>query len=521
MRKFERIALLFTMIVTALAFTWGDTLTESLQDISLFGEQSITPATPVTGQNKLYFKTDGQLYVLDDTGSESLAGGSGAGGSRLNLIIDPSFEKDVSEGVCTTCTASQETTACLLTDTNAACLKMAFSASVGDYQDVAATTDSLTPFDAITVSGTGIYDGNYTLASRPGSLLNTNAITAGTTRRFNIFHLDAGGGTWYAIIAYDALVSDAQNTVKYVITSDTSDFNGFSNGGSYPTLVDLGVIGSSSQATSATQYGVFDSPSVASTDKLNYISEYTGVVGLASARIKTDQEGVEFCSIVDGAESACTAVRSDGIWDVYTINSTMSLISFGYKIKATSSITGNVYVDEVYAGSNPIEIATQPVYIATDGGSTKLNINNIAAGPQSLALTGLTTSITTNASSNPVEINFSGILQGYFVGSAPCGGTVNAVIEVFRDGTFVSNVIAAASGATSPVVNILSVAAQAANIYDFGTTVNTTHEYTFTLQKSTNSNCTVLAAEVSFESGTGVAGGKTPTTNVGVILKQH
>jgi len=418
MRKFERIALLFTMIVTALAFTWGDTLTESLQEISLFGEQSITPATPVTGQNKLYFKTDGQLYVLDDTGSESLVGGSGAGGSGLNLITDPSFEKDVSEGVCTTCTASQETTACLLTDTNAACLKMSFSASAGDYQDVTATTDS---FDNIIVSGTGIYDGTYALAFRPGSLLNDDSISVSTARRFNIFHLDAGGGTWYAIIAYDALVSDAQNTVKYVITSDTSDFSGFANGGSYPTLVDLGVIGSSSRATSGTQYGVFDSPSVAGTNKLNYISEYTNTEGQITAYCKTSASDVELCSLVDGSESVCTAIDSTDEWKKYSFLDTAGSASFGYKIVARSSITDDVFCDEVYAGSKPIgTVATQPVYAFTSSSAVVNNTENTTA-----TFVAFDTSFTTNATSNPVEITLTGTLTAQTIMNPAAEADVN------------------------------------------------------------------------------------------------
>lgn len=149
--------------------------------------------------------------------------------SKMNLIDDHSFEMGVTEGTCTTCTASSETTNVELTTLNTKSLKMAFSASVGDYTDTTTTN-----------------------------------------------------------------------------------------------------------------------------------SQYTGVTGLVSARIKTDQEDVWLCSIVDSAESHCVEVNSDGVWDVYKINSTMSSTNFGIKIKASTAITGSVYVDEVFAGSKELEVvATQ------------------------------------------------------------------------------------------------------------------------------------------------------------------
>lgn len=160
----------------------------------------------------------------DYDGTDWIQSGSGVGGSRLNLIIDNSFEKDVSQGTCTGCTPSVETTVVELTDTNAQSLEMAFTASAGDYTDTTTTN-----------------------------------------------------------------------------------------------------------------------------------AQYSGVVGLVSARIKTDQQGVELCSIVDGAESACTKVRSDNTWDVYKINSFMSSTNFGYKVVARNSITGSVFVDEVFAGASEIE----------------------------------------------------------------------------------------------------------------------------------------------------------------------
>jgi len=145
--------------------------------------------------------------------------GGGAGGSRLNLIIDPSFETDVSQGTCTTCTASQETTACLLTDTNAACLKMALSASVGDYTDTTVTS-----------------------------------------------------------------------------------------------------------------------------------AQYTNASAEVSAYIKTSALDVSLCSMVDGSEDVCLAIASNDEWKKYVIPTTTGTASFGYKVKAASSITDDIFVDETYSG---------------------------------------------------------------------------------------------------------------------------------------------------------------------------
>ena len=75
MRKIERVGLLAITILTALAFTWGSSLTESLQDIAIFGEQAIAPANPPVGQKKLYFDNAGELKVLDNTGLISDVGG--------------------------------------------------------------------------------------------------------------------------------------------------------------------------------------------------------------------------------------------------------------------------------------------------------------------------------------------------------------------------------------------------------------------------------------------------------------
>jgi len=206
-----------------IANAYTDTKDTKLTGIETGAQVTKIPVGGTTGQ--VLEKIDGTNYNTQWADSS----GGGGGGSLLNLIIDPSFETGVTEGTCTTCTASSEATIVELTDLNTKSLKMAFSASAGDYTDTTTTS-----------------------------------------------------------------------------------------------------------------------------------SQYTGVVGKASARCKTDQEGIEFCSMVDGAESACVAVSSGDVWDTYAVNSTMSSTSFGYKIVARNSISGNVYCDEIFAGSNPIEqVVTQ------------------------------------------------------------------------------------------------------------------------------------------------------------------
>jgi len=76
----------------------GTTDTQSLtnktiSDALTFAEIA-TPSTPASGFGKTYFKSDGKLYVLDDTGAETQVG-SGAGG--INFFSDnPDAESSIS-----------------------------------------------------------------------------------------------------------------------------------------------------------------------------------------------------------------------------------------------------------------------------------------------------------------------------------------------------------------------------------------------------------------------------------------
>lgn len=54
-----------------------------------------TPATPASGYGKVYFKTDGKLYQLNDAGVETEVG-SGSGSSGINYILNPDATADTS-----------------------------------------------------------------------------------------------------------------------------------------------------------------------------------------------------------------------------------------------------------------------------------------------------------------------------------------------------------------------------------------------------------------------------------------
>lgn len=75
----------------------GDTDTQTLTN-KTFGDaltfaEIATPSTPASGFGKTYFKSDGKLYVLDDTGAETQVG-SGAGGINY-LSTNPDAESAV------------------------------------------------------------------------------------------------------------------------------------------------------------------------------------------------------------------------------------------------------------------------------------------------------------------------------------------------------------------------------------------------------------------------------------------
>lgn len=158
--------------------------------------------------------------------------GGGAGGTRLQLMTDPSFEEGVTEGSCTTCTASSESSIVLVTPTNEKSGRAAFTASTGYYNLSKSTT-----------------------------------------------------------------------------------------------------------------------------------AQFVGIQGVVSCRIKTDQAGVKFKAYVDGSNAGTAQdtidVVSDSKWNSYEIPIVFGSTSAGWRIDATSSITGSIYFDEcgVIVGAAMPEVA--------------------------------------------------------------------------------------------------------------------------------------------------------------------
>ena len=75
-----------------------DISNKTVSDALTFDEIA-TPSNPAVGENKLYFKADGNLYKLNDVGSEIEVGGSGGGSGqgRLNYVLNPDAEVDLSD----------------------------------------------------------------------------------------------------------------------------------------------------------------------------------------------------------------------------------------------------------------------------------------------------------------------------------------------------------------------------------------------------------------------------------------
>lgn len=80
-------------------------------------------------------------------------------------------------------------------------------------------------------------------------------------------------------------------------------------------------------------------------------AQYASVQGMAGVWISTDQAGVTFKTRRNGAATAnIVNVEPSAIYQYYEIPDVTGTTSFGWEICATSSITGNVYADESFAG---------------------------------------------------------------------------------------------------------------------------------------------------------------------------
>lgn len=73
----------------------ADLSNKTFTDSVTIQEQSSTPSTPSSGDQKIYPKTNGKWYTLDDAGTESEVG-SGSGSGGINYILNPGAETDTS-----------------------------------------------------------------------------------------------------------------------------------------------------------------------------------------------------------------------------------------------------------------------------------------------------------------------------------------------------------------------------------------------------------------------------------------
>lgn len=83
------------------------------------------------------------------------------------------------------------------------------------------------------------------------------------------------------------------------------------------------------------------------------ITQLTGTQGIVSAAVRTSLADVYVCAYVDSVETNCTLVVNDSTWKLVEIPFVFGSTSYGVRIKNTSSVTGDIYVDDAYAGIIP------------------------------------------------------------------------------------------------------------------------------------------------------------------------
>ena len=87
----------------------------------------------------------------------------------------------------------------------------------------------------------------------------------------------------------------------------------------------------------------------------------------ASCRVKTSLSGIQVCALNAGSEVNCLDVPASNTWE--EVNPTFigpASGSVGVEVKATSSVTGSVYVDDCYVGRNKhVGEVSQAVLVGT------------------------------------------------------------------------------------------------------------------------------------------------------------
>jgi hypothetical protein len=67
-------------------------------DKELTVKELTTPSTPASGYGKIYFKSDGKLYFLNDAGVEAEVGDDGSGSGQINFIANGNAESNNTTG---------------------------------------------------------------------------------------------------------------------------------------------------------------------------------------------------------------------------------------------------------------------------------------------------------------------------------------------------------------------------------------------------------------------------------------
>ena len=73
---------------TRVSFTGTETLTNKTFDDEIIVKEIATPGNPASGYKKIYPKSDGKLYTLDDSGTETEVGSGGGGGGFDNFYTE-------------------------------------------------------------------------------------------------------------------------------------------------------------------------------------------------------------------------------------------------------------------------------------------------------------------------------------------------------------------------------------------------------------------------------------------------
>jgi hypothetical protein len=98
-----------------------------------------------------------------------------------------------------------------------------------------------------------------------------------------------------------------------------------------------------------------------------------GVQGLASIRVKTSVAGIKVCSRIGFATSTtnCVAVNTDGKWGLYKVPFIMGEFNNGLAVTSQAvSVTGDVYIDEAFAGAQGLtqdasQVLTQSSFLSS------------------------------------------------------------------------------------------------------------------------------------------------------------